>query len=163
MSTKLQASSQFNQTNPASTNYLESKRGNNDSLDYSIIVLELQAEDQSINLTSFLNNPRTKALRDLHEMTFEGEWDLADLQSYDIFGSVLEEKRTLRMKFITDIVSFYKGKCDLILTKGYWNSYPGPRKTGIQLSIIDGEYSDDRKYLFKLNDNVAKVFDIETL
>jgi len=138
MSSKHQFPGQFNTTNNlANTHYLENKR-------------ELQAEDQAVNLTSFLNNPRTKALRDLHEMSFVGEWDHASLHSYDLFGSILDsQKRKVRMKFINDI--------------GYWNSYPGPRKTGVQLSLIDGEYSDDRKYLIRFNDNVAKVFDIETL
>lgn len=47
--------------------------------------------------------------------------------------------------------------------QGYWNNNQGPRKTGMQLSIIDGEYSDDRKYVIKLNDTIFKVFDIERL
>lgn len=110
---------------------------------------ELQMEDLNTNLTSLLNHPRTKALRDLHEMNFVGEWDSNNLQGYHLFGALEAQKRKIRMKFTNEY--------------GYWNNYQGPRKTGMQLSIIDGEYSDDRKYVIKLNDTLFKVFDIEQL
>jgi len=109
MSSKHQFPGQFNTTNNlANTHYLENKRGNSIFFSLSLILsLELQAEDQAVNLTSFLNNPRTKALRDLHEMSFVGEWDHASLHSYDLFGSILDsQKRKVRMKFINDIVHF---------------------------------------------------------
>jgi len=127
----------LNQTGmPQETSFMEIKR-------------ELQMEDINTNLTSLLNHPRTKALRDLHEMNFVGEWDSNNLQGYHLFGTLEPQKRKIRMKFTNEF--------------GYWNNYQGPRKTGMQLSIIDGEYSDDRKYVIKLNDTIFKVYDIERL
>ena len=55
-------------------------------------------------MTEFLNLPRTKALGELHEASFVGEWTLTSLDGNPISEDLHIEKRIIRLKFIPELV-----------------------------------------------------------
>lgn len=70
-----------------------------------LCLTELEEDEENKTLLEFIDHPRTKALRELHEMSFVGEWDVSNIQGYQLFETFVDLQKKIRMKFINEVVT----------------------------------------------------------